>query len=302
MVAPMNANQTPDQVPTGAAPAAVRTPAPVPARPPRPQTILEVQQSTWLTPHLVRLTLGGDGFADFRRNDATDAYVKIFFAKPELGLEPPYDVLALRETLSPEDLPVTRTYTVRRVDEAARTVDIDFVVHGDEGLAGPWAAAAKPGDRVVFAGPGGAYRPDPEADWHLFAGDESAIPAIAAAFEVLPADAVGLAFIEIGGKDDVLELPAPSGVQIIWVGRGERGEGTPSLLASAVTSYPWPTGRVQVFAHGERESMKALRDVFLGQRGLDRKQLSLSGYWAAGRTEDRFQAEKREPIGVVLPA
>ena len=47
--------------------------------------------------------------------------------------------------------------------------------------------------------------------------------------------------------------------------------------------------------------MKALREVFLTQRGLDRSQLSLSGYWAYGRTEDRFQAEKREPIGVVLP-
>ncbi|MFZ4895355.1 siderophore-interacting protein [Plantibacter sp. Mn2098] len=261
-----------------------------------------MQRSALVTPHLVRLTLGGDGFADFQAKDATDAYVKIFFAKPELGLEPPYDVQALKERLAPEDLPVTRTYTVRRVDQAARAIDIDFVVHGDEGLAGPWAATAKPGDRVVFAGPGGAYKPDASADWHLFVGDESATPAIAAALEALPADATGLAFLEIGGTDDVIDLVAPGGVQIIWVGRGERGEGTPSLLASAITAYPWPDGRVQVFAHGERESMKALRDVFITQRGLERTQLSLSGYWAAGRTEDRFQAEKREPIGVILPA
>lgn len=267
----------------------------------RPQIILEVVRSSWVTPHLVRLTLGGPGFADFQPKDATDSYVKISFAKPELGLEPPYDLAALRETLAPADLPVTRTYTVRRVDQAAGTIDIDFVVHGDEGIAGPWAAAAQPGDRVVLAGPGGAYRPEPTADWHLFAGDESAIPAIAAALEALPADAKGLAFLEIGGRDDLVDLDHPAGVQLIWVGRAARDESTAALLATAISGHPWPDGRVQVFAHGERESMKALREVFLTQRGLDRSQLSLSGYWAYGRTEDRFQAEKREPIGVVLP-
>lgn len=271
-------------------------------RAPRPQIILEVIRSSWVTPHLVRLTLGGPGFADFQPKDATDSYVKISFAKPELGLEPPYDLAALRDTLAPEDLPVTRTYTVRRVDQVERTIDIDFVVHGDDGIAGPWAAAAQPGDRVVLAGPGGAYRPDPTADWHLFAGDESAIPAIAAALEALPADANGLAFLEIGGRDDLVDLDHPVGVQLIWVGRAARDASTSALLATAVSGHPWPAGRVQVFAHGERESMKALREVFLTQRGLDRSQLSLSGYWAYGRTEDRFQAEKREPIGVVLPA
>ena len=150
-------------------------------------------------------------------------------------------------------------------------------------------------------GPGGAYAPDSNADWHLFAGDESALPAIAAALEYLPEEAVGVAFLECGGNDDVLELSKPSGVEIVWVHRDARDDRTKSLLAAAVTGYQWPTGRVQVFAHGERESMKALRDVFLKDRGLSKDQLSLSGYWAAGRTEDKFQAEKREPIGVVLP-
>ena len=61
---------------------------------------------------------------------------------------------------------------------------------------------------------------------------------------------------------------------------------------------PWPEGRVQVFAHGERESMKAVR-ALLKERGVPRGDFSLSGYWALGRTEDRFQAEKREPIGQI---
>lgn len=251
---------------------------------------------------MVRVTLGGPAFDQFQQKAVTDSYVKLLFAKPELGLEPPFDLAALRESLPAEDVPVTRTYTVRRVNVEERAIDVDFVVHGDEGLAGPWAARVQAGEKIALMGPGGAYSPDLTADWHLFAGDESALPAISAALESLPADASGVAFLEHEGPDDVVDLAKPAGVEVVWVRRGARGDSTPSLLAGAVSAYSWPEGRVHVFAHGERESMKALRDVFLKERGLEKSQLSLSGYWAAGRTEDRFQAEKREPIGIVLPA
>lgn len=272
-----------------------------PSRPPRPQLVFDVLATVWLTPHLVRITLGGPAFDDFQPKGVTDSYVKLLFAKPELGLTPPFDLAALREQLPPEDVPVTRTYTVRRINSDRRTIDVDFVVHGDEGLAGSWAAQAKSGDRIALMGPGGAYDPDATADWHLLVGDESATPAIAATLEALPDDATGVVFLEYGSPDDMIELAKPQGMDVVWVRRGVRDDSTRFLLAGAVSAYPWPAGRVQVFAHGERESMKALRDVFLKERGLSKEQLSLSGYWAAGRTEDRFQAEKREPIGVILP-
>lgn len=275
---------------------------PRPSRPPRPQLVFDVLATAWVTPHMVRVTLGGPAFDEFQPKDVTDSYVKLLFAKPELGLTPPYDLAGLREQLPPEDVPVTRTYTVRRINPAGRTIDVDFVVHGDEGLAGPWAARAKPGDQIALMGPGGAYDPDTTADWHLLVGDESATPAIAATLEALPEDAAGVVFLECGSSEDMIELATPRGVEVVWVRRDARDDATKFLLANAVSAYPWPAGRVQVFAHGERESMKALRDVFLKERGLLKEQLSLSGYWAAGRTEDRFQAEKREPIGVILPA
>ena len=79
----------------------------------RPQAVLSVRGSRWLSSHTVRLTVGGPGFAEFRPNDFTDKYAKIHFVDPALGLVPPYDLAALRETLPPEQRPVTRTYTVR---------------------------------------------------------------------------------------------------------------------------------------------------------------------------------------------
>ena len=60
---------------------------------------------------------------------------------------------------------------VRRLGRRRARLTIDFVVHGDDGVAGPWAAAAQPGDELLLHGPGGAYAPDPDADWHLMVGD-----------------------------------------------------------------------------------------------------------------------------------
>ena len=271
-----------------------------PTRPPRPQHVLEVLSSERIAPSMVRVRLGGPGMATFTPNAFTDAYVKVFFAKPELGLEPPFDIAALRETLDPDDVPVTRTYTVR--EATADSIAIDFVVHGEQGLAGPWAGRVQPGERVAFGGPGGAFAPDESADWHLFVGDESALPAIARALESLPAHARGIALLEARDASEEIPLTRPAGVEVRWLHRGDAGQQSTRVLAEAVAGLDWLDGRVQVFAHGERESMKALRDELFGRRGLERAQVSLSGYWALGRTEDRFQAEKREPVGQILPA
>lgn len=266
----------------------------------RPQAVLTVRRTEQLGAHLIRVVVGGDGFAQFHDNDCTDKYVKIFFADPALELTPPYDLDALRDQLDPEDLPVTRTYTVRAVDAEAQELTLDFVVHGDKGLAGPWARAARPGDRVALRGAGGGYAPDPAAARHLFVGDDTAVPAIASALEALPADARGLALIEVDGPDDELDLDHPAGVQVRWLHRDGETPGSRSLLPDAVRAWDWPDGRVQVFAHGERESMKALRAIF-AEREVPRSDLSLSGYWAYGRDEQHFQAEKREPIGKIFP-
>jgi NADPH-dependent ferric siderophore reductase len=267
------------------------------ARPARPQAVLAVRGRDWLSPHTVRITAGGPGFEALRMNEFTDKYAKIIFADPGLGLTPPYDLTALRESLPPGQQPVTRTYTLRRADEQRQQVVIDFVVHGDAGIAAPWAARAEPGDLLALSGAGGAYRPDPGYDWHLLMGDESALPAICSALDALPADARGIAYLETSDPGEYLDAAAPAGLDVVWLHRPEPGS-QPRLLADALLAGPWLPGRADVFAHGERESMKAVRAALKARSG-DGDQLSLSGYWAAGRTEDVFQAEKRQPIGQI---
>ncbi|WP_416405171.1 siderophore-interacting protein [Arthrobacter sp. LFS091] len=265
----------------------------------RPQVSLTVLRKELLSPHMVRIVAGGPGFSDYANNDYVDRYVKIVFPQPGVDYDFPLDLWTIRETMPREQWPHTRTYTIRWVDMAAQELAIDFVVHGDEGLAGPWAAAAEPGETLVFTGPGGGYNPDPDADWYLFAGDDAAIPAVAACVEALAADARGVAYLEVDSEADILPIAAPAGLELRWLLRGGVPAGSSDLLLEALRTTEWLPGKVDVFAHGERGYMKGLREIFFVQRGLERSQVSLSGYWAQGRVEEVFQAEKKLPVGKI---
>ncbi|WP_104140446.1 siderophore-interacting protein [Arthrobacter sp. ZGTC131] len=265
----------------------------------RPQINLTVLRREQLSAHMVRIVAGGEGFAEYVNNDFVDRYVKIAFPQQNVDYPEPLDLWAVRESMPRGLWPYTRTYTVRWVDTAAGELAIDFVIHGDEGLAGPWAAAAQPGDTLILTGPGGGYNPDPAADWYLLAGDEAALPAIAAVIESLPSGARGLAFLEVDTDADVQQIAAPAALELVWLKRDGVPAGGSDLLVNAVRDAEWPDGRVDVFAHGERGYMKGLREVLFRQRGLERSQVSLSGYWATGRVEDDFQAEKKLPIGKI---
>lgn len=272
---------------------------------PRVQHLLQVLRTQQLTPHMVRVVLGGEGFSRIEFKDDTDQYIKLLFADPALKLERPYDMDALRETLTTDQMPVTRTYTIRHVDHAAEEVWVDFVTHGAAGLAGPWAESAQPGDLISFFGPGSGYAPRQDAGFHLLAGDESAVPAIAAAVESMPADARGLVLLEAASEEERLPIEAPSGVELRWLYRGGHFTVESARLAEDVEALTLPdvaAEEVQVFVHGEREQMKRIRRHLVEERGLPRKGMSLSAYWAYGRAEDVFQAEKRTPVGQIDPA
>ncbi|MFI8103083.1 siderophore-interacting protein [Streptomyces sp. NPDC086023] len=244
-----------------------------------------------LSPHMVRLVLGGPELAGFEAGEFTDHYVKLLFPADGVTHAEPWDMEQIRATLPREQWPRQRAYTVRNWDPVHRELTIDFVVHGDTGLAGPWALRAQPGERVHFLGPGGGYAPDPVADWHLLVGDESALPAIAAAMERMPAGAVVRAFVEVEGKADELKVTTPDGVQPVWLHRAGRPVG--EALLEAVTSLEFPLGSVHAFVHGEAGFVKALRRHLRLERGVPRERLSISGYWRLGHTDEAWRETKR---------
>jgi NADPH-dependent ferric siderophore reductase len=269
----------------------------------RSAIVAEVVATRRLSASMVRVVLGGPGLAHFQSSPFADSYVKVVFVHPNVPRPLPVtadgrvDVDGVRDAGPPEQAPRMRSYTVRSFDDVTRELTLDFVVHGDEGLAGPWADAAVPGDELLLMGPGGAYSPDPHASYHLFAVDTSALPAVAVALERLVPEARGRAFIEVHDARDEIPLTAPSGVEVVWVHQGDDPPG--DRLVQAVRAMPWPEAAgdgagLAAFVHGEAGAVKELRRYLRLERGMTLERLSVSGYWRIGVDDEGWRAGKRE--------
>jgi len=245
-----------------------------------------VRSTTWLTPSMVRVVLADGDLDAFAMPGGdqpdTDAYVN----------------LAIPPGEEPDVKPARRRYTVRSWDQAARELTLDFVVHGDDGVAGPWARRARPGDVLVFEGPGSGYRPDPEADWHLMVGDESALPAIAASLEAVPPDAPVVVRLLCDGPEHEIALTTPGTLDLAWLHRHGNGDDV-DLLADAVRTLAFPPGRVHAFVHGEAEEIRAIRRHLLAERGLSRRDMSCSPYWRRTMTDEAWRQVKRDFVAAM---
>jgi NADPH-dependent ferric siderophore reductase len=223
-----------------------------------------VESAEWISPRFVRVVVGGPDLEDFAVGEFTDHYVKLRLEK-------------------------VRTYTVR--DFADGRLTLDFVVHGDAGVAGPWAAAARPGDVLELTGPGGGYAPAADADWHLMVGDESVLPAIAVSLARVPAGVPVLVVVE---SDDDLPLSSPGDLEVRRLHRPGAPGASPELLLDAVRALELPPGRGQAFVHGEATAVRLVRRHLLVDRGFDPAAVSASGYWKLRRTDEQWRSEKAE--------
>lgn len=270
------------------------TPNTKPVRKAIRSTVVRTEQ---LSPELIRVVVGGEGLESFAAGTFTDHYVKLLFAPPGATYGQDFDVEEIRATLPRDQHPRTRTYTVRAWDPATLELTIDIVQHGDVGLAGPWAKAAKPGDVLQFMGPGGAYTPDPDADWHLMIGDAAVLPAIAASLERIPPGVPVHVIAEVHDESEHYPLESPGELSVTWLHRGDLGAAASPAdepLAAAVRNMGFPDGRVHAFVHGEAVAVRELRRHLLADRGLARDDLSISGYWKRTLDEDGWQSSKRE--------
>lgn len=260
-------------------------------------TDMQVVAKSWISPHLVRLELTGPGgrpLTTFPMNSYADAYVKIVLPPRGVVLPWPYNMDYVRDTRPPDEWPVLRTYSVRWFD--GNRIALDFVVHGDDGVAGPWARDVEPGgpgSLVQVRGPGGAYSPDPDADHHVLVGDASALPAIAVALERLPVGASADVIVEVLDAREEIPLPSAADVRVQWVHTACSDGGAGDELVARVTGLELPDGDVQAFVHGEAGWVRRLRSHLRFERAIPRERLSISGYWRRGATDEEWRAGKR---------
>jgi NADPH-dependent ferric siderophore reductase len=226
------------------------------------QLHFEVANSTLLTPHMQRLELIAaelDGFS----------------------YRPGQDVMLL--VAADGRRPVRRRYTIRQLDKASERLTIDVVLHGD-GPGERWIRSARPGDRIEGIGPRGKVFPSMSADWHLFIGDEAALPAIMAMTESLPGDADATLVLEVPEEADEQEVEAAARTRVSWLHRLDRPAGDPvsSVLVAEAAEVELPPGNGHAYLLGEASVVLALREQ-LTARGLPPDQMSPKAYWGRGR-------------------
>lgn len=207
---------------------------------------------------------------------------RIVLTAPELDgfrYDPGQDIMLL--VAAEGTRPVRRRYTIRSLDRETLMLTLNVVRHGD-GPGERWVRAARPGDTIEGIGPRGKITTSPEADWHLFLGDESAMPAIFAMTESLPGDADATLAIEIPGPDDEQELLAPARTRLSWLHRLDGLAGDPALLAAEAAEIELAAGNGQAYLFGEASVVSKLREI-LAARGLRQDQVSPKAYWGRGR-------------------
>jgi NADPH-dependent ferric siderophore reductase len=234
----------------------------------------EVVSSSQLTPHMQRIELAAPELAGF-------------------SYQPGQDVMLLVAVEGRR--PVRRRYTIRDLDRARQVLTIDVVLHGD-GPGERWVRSVRPGDRIEGIGPRGKVFPDVSADWHLFMGDEAAMPAILAMTESLPGDADAALVLEIPAADDEQDLSAAARTRVSWLHRLSRPAGDPasSVLVAEAAEVELPPGRGHAYLLGEASVVLALRER-LTTRGLPPDQMSPKAYWGRGRANAGHGEPARVP-------
>lgn len=266
--------------------------AAAPKRKPRKAHEATVTGRRQISPDLVRLSMNSPAFVG-KELEFTDHYIKLLFVPEDADYSWPFDIAHIRAEQPRNKLPITRTCTLINLDSETGDFDVDFVTHGDSGLAGPWARVAEVGDKLGFLGPGGAWGPAAEYGHFVLAGDESAAPAISAGLKHLPEGTTATAYIEIEAEDRKFELPTREGVEVHWVLRNGATHGTE--LSRAVREAGIPEGKeTNWFIHGVAEMIKELRRFLFVESEIPKKDVSISGYWRIGMTEDQWQSSKRE--------
>lgn len=288
-----------------------------------PYVLGRVVQVERPTPRLRRITCESEGWRG-ARSIAPDQQVKLFFARdggvPEIP-GAPEDGSGVagwyaRYLAVPEERrPWMRSYTVRALDPGRGRMVIDFVLHGDGGHgvdghghgdsepgdsghgdgaapASRWAARAAVGDVVGVLGPAVAgYRAPSGQPVRLFAGDETALPAIAASLEALPAGVRAVVVVEVADAAEEQVLTSDAELTVHWVHR-------PGSLLDAVRAVQLPgavegaEGAVFAWVAGEASAVRAVRRHLVGERGLDKRAVSFTGYWRRDMTQDEAPTEQ----------
>lgn len=270
---------------------------------------LEVLRTERLSPHWMRVTLGGGDIARFTAL-GYDQWFRLFLPHSGEGGDEGLERIPakankifgyLRYLRIPDGVrPVMRNYTVRAYRAVGASggaeIDVDFVLHGTGPAAGPasrWADAATPGESVVIIDEGLRFNPARGVDDLLLVADETGVPAVAGICASLPSRATGVALIEAPSAEDVLPFDAPAGIDVRWSVR-DAAQKPGSLALAELEKLPIPASDTHAFIVGEQSLPTAARRHLVA-RGLAKDRISFIGYWRVGSASPAPRSEQAQP-------
>ncbi len=240
--------------------------------------MLQVVRATRLTPHMMRVTLGGDALAGFR-SDAADDGSRLYFPADvnDTSWAPSIEGMTL---VFPDGTPPPpgREFTPRRYDPVAGELDFDFVIHGD-GPAATWAANAAPGHNLGVSGPRRSRVMSGHVDGYLLAGDDTGLPSIARRLEELPAGMPVTAVIEVANAHDEQPLTTQADLDLHWLHRDAATGDVSNILVTAIREIDLPRGTVFAWASGEATAIRSVRRHMLQERNVPSSHTRMTGYW-----------------------
>lgn len=236
--------------------------------------------SRYLTPGMLRLTLGGGGLAQFTSTGIADEYLRLFFPNPETGrVHLPHIDEQGRWTYPDGGQGAIRcsTYTVRAFREDMRELDIDFVVH-EGGLASEWAQSARSGDTITVNRPRGICAPPADTAWQLLVCDATGLPALSRLLEQTPRHVQTRVFVEVASAAHELDLPHHDFATVTWLHRSGNGV-APSRMADVVRAMPLAPTPGYIWVAGEQRTVRAIRKYIRQDLKLPPQRYELVAYW-----------------------
>ena len=187
-----------------------------------------------------------------------------------------------------------RSYTIRKVLNDGKQIVIDFVDHGDSGLASAWANQAQVGQALTARGPGAAKNISESEKHCIIVGDASSLPAIAVTLSCLSAEVQGHCLIHLLDEQDKQSLPIPDGVDMHWVIAPNQQQAAQAIVAQ-LEALNIPSIAMGAWVAGEFEVALAARKYL--QAKVDLGTTYFSSYWKVGVTDDLNKQAKAEEGG-----
>ncbi|WBB77777.1 siderophore-interacting protein [Micromonospora sp. WMMD882] len=170
-----------------------------------------------------------------------------------------------------------RAYTLVDPDPGAGRFTLEFALH--DGCAARWAGAAQVGDTITATVQGSAFElPDP-APGHLYlVGDAASLPAVNSLLDAR-ADTPATVWLEYAHEGEKALSPRASAHhEVTWVPRRDAGQHLVDTVCAGLTASDTAHYWVACEAATTRSITRHIRRTL----GVDKRQLTASGYWRAG--------------------